>query len=209
VNKDRYAPARLLSGRKDLSVLEKEDILEDVLEQTTGQRTSRGWYSPRVLAWAAAAVIALALVPVLIHGLSTPDEFRSRGSASESGEFRVTCLGEKGACRPGDKLFFQVRPPAQKPYLSAFAERIIDGTIIWYIPGSGAQKSISVPEHSQDGVLTTGIELGDEHPPGRYKVYGLFSSRPLGKEEIRALIENEDAEERHLIMQTFFIVEVQ
>ena len=205
---DKYTPARLLSGRQELSVLEKEHILEEVLQETAGHRTSRGWYSPRVLAWAATAVVVLALVPVLIYGLSTPGAFQSRGTTAESGEFRVTCLGEKGACHPGDKLFFQVRPPGSQPYLSVFAERTADGTVIWYIPGSGAQKSISVPQHSQDGVLTTGIELGKEHPPGRYKVYGLFSSRPLGREEIRALIENEDAEERHLVMQTYFIVEV-
>jgi len=192
--KPDYYTARLLSGKDRLSVVEKEAILERIIDQTKAEKKSEpaSWMSVRRLSYTAAAAVVLFAVPLLIYLALTPvpDEFISRGISGSPSGFTVACLGagDDGFCHPGDKLFFKVNAPEGKPFFSAFARRT-DGTVIWYFPGEEFSHSIEVSKNNYEGVLSVGVLLGSEHRPGYYVVFGLFSSRRLSKSQIREAVE--------------------
>jgi hypothetical protein len=176
---------RLLSGKNRLSAAEKADILTGVLarveEPTPIPRR-------RVLLFSlggAAAALALVLI-VVIRPRS--DEFASRGGGEPTASFEARCAGADGVrtCRAGDKLLFEVTGGSGAEYFAAFARRR-DGAVIWYFPAEG-QVSPALAERAPRGVLDSGILLGPEHPPGRYTVVGLFSPRPLSRDEVRETV---------------------
>ncbi len=178
--------ARLLSGRNRPSVLEKEAAFEQVMARMPGH--PRRWLQGMWLtAAAAAAVVAL----VWLNAPKPSSEFgelASRGAAATAqASFELVCGVRGGAerCVRGDKLGFVVHASAGR-FFAAFARRP-DGTLLWYWPAltgkSIPASTLAVLDASSDSVL-----LDAAHLPGRYTVFGVFSTRPLARQEIeRAL----------------------
>lgn len=209
---DRYLAARLLSKKEGLSVLEKEEILGNILQgqdKEDRETAHRGVIFGRRLAGLAIASVAL-LVPILLFYTpgSLDDEFVPRGGSAQT-LYTVSCLGPDGrtSCHQGDKLIFEVAALAPKRHFAAFS-KTQDGTIIWYFPGDEHKKSVRLDQAERDRILATGILLGPEHRPGNYEVHGLFSDQPLGRSAIRAIFENDkkNRDPSYLVVKTKFQV---
>jgi hypothetical protein len=176
---------RLLSGRNRLSRVEKDQILENVLDEVAPQpkRLSKVWTAVPLVA--AAAVIAL--VPLALwHTGHEDDAFSSRGQSVSVAALSLSCGGVKDAvCSQGDKLLFDLSQSTGYRYFGAFA-RSEDGTIIWYFPESPEGTSLDLTQRLVDGVLDRGAVLDEHHRPGRYEVYGVFSNEPLTRQSLRS-----------------------
>ena len=86
-----------------------------------------------------------------------------------------------GGCTHGAKLVFDLHGTTGYRYFAAFAKRS-DGMVLWYFPTSDAESSVALPT---SGILDQGIILGDDHPAGMYRVYGVFSRAPFTRAAIR------------------------
>jgi len=177
---------RLLSDCRRLSVTEKEEILERVLD-ATAQPAPRAWGALR---WAlVASPVVLLLVPAFWFSSRSVDaEFTARGGSFVAPTFHALCLDESGGespCRAGHRLVFRT---AAAPPFNAFAAFALSpaGETLWYFPGSG--HPTSVPIAAGEGVIDTAIAIDASHPPGRYEVFGVFSEVPLTKEAIRQAV---------------------
>lgn len=171
--------ARLLAGRDQLSRIEKEHIFAQVIAEVAPARRTR-WWMAAVPALAAAAIVVL----VIVAQRPTHGEFTARGGGGSVASLAITCSGASGACARGDKLLFDIHGTTGYRYLAAFAQRD-DGTVLWYFPAD-AGTSLDLAGQPADGVLDRGIVLGAEHPAGTYRVYAVFSRRPLTREQLRA-----------------------
>jgi hypothetical protein len=166
---------RLLSGRDRLSRPEKDEILERILARVDrrGRRARRIGLAVGLAG--AAAAIALMLARTDQDG---GDEIAARGPDSAVAALAVGCdPGEPAICDRGDRLVFDLDGTAGFRHFAAFA-RGPGGVVIWYVDGAEIGDSV------RDGVLDRAVELGD-HGPGEYRVYGVFSLEPLGREAIR------------------------
>jgi hypothetical protein len=170
-------PSRLLAGRPGLSRPEKEAIVERVLEQVAPRARWRRRVAIGVLVVAGAAASVLVLSPA-----APRDELTSRGGDLPAG-FDVTCV--PAPCTAGSKLVFDITSTAGAAHFAAFARH--GDTLIWYFPSTPEARSRPLPRGG--GVLDTGIALGAEHSPGSYTIEGVFSSTPLDRAAIRALVE--------------------
>jgi hypothetical protein len=178
---------RLLAGRPDLTRDEKDQIFDAVMREVGGKRRARLLAPMLALAGAAAALIVVPLV--LRHG--PPPSLTARGGATVA-TFSVLCGASGPTCRAGDTLLFDVKAPGWR-YFTAFARRE-DGAIIWYTSPDGAvDLAADLAASAGGGVLGTGIVLDEEHRPGRYQVYGVFSRQPLDRAQIRARFQPEAA----------------
>ncbi|NVB81734.1 MAG: hypothetical protein HOV81_25290 [Kofleriaceae bacterium] len=173
--KSKHGLSRLLAGRDRLSRLEKEHILDQVLAQTAPPRRTR-WWLAAMPAVAAAVTILLVLAP-----WHREPEFAARGGNQAVGAFKPTCAH---GCGTGDKIVFDLAGTTGYRYFAAFSQRA-DGTVLWYFPGSDADTSVELAQGLGSGVLDRGIVIGSEHPAGTYRVYGVFSTEPLSRKEIR------------------------
>ncbi len=169
----KFGLSRLLSGRNRLSQLEKETILEQVLTKTARRSRARWWMVTVPVVAAAAAAMLLVVRPWTGEH---PDAFATRGGASAVAAFRPTCTRE---CKSGDKLLFDVRGTRGYRYFAAFARRA-DGTVLWYFP-----EGVDLETQPPGGVLDRGILIDREHPPGAYRVFGVFSFEPMSRDQIR------------------------
>lgn len=196
----REGMPRLLAGKDRLTRLEKEEILAGVMDRVAGGRApSRRW--PYVLA-AACAVAALALAVPLLRR----DGLAPRGAGAGGTDFQTYCTldGRRAPCRNGAKLLFELSATTERRFFAAFARRQ-DGTVIWYFPGDELERSLDAAGQ-EHGVASRGFLLGPEHPPGRYRVYGLFSARPLTRQEVRSRVE-EATREEDLVEKTLVVEE--
>lgn len=176
---------RLLAGNDRLTRFEKERIFQGVWAQIAAE--SRPARRPWFLALATVSVAAAALLTLPMFRGS---EFSARGGVDEghANHFQVYCIreGQRGACRQGSKLLFELHPSADRGFFAAFSRRS-DGTVIWYFPVQETGTSLHA---RQAGAVTTGFVLGTEHSPGTYRVYGLFSEQPLSRDDVRAQAES-------------------
>ena len=177
--------ARLLSGRDQLGRVEKDAVLDRVLDETASPaRAPR-----RVALLAFLGVAAAAGVFLVVRGRGsggseghTPT-FAARGAASATAALRVTCGGDD-ACAPGDEIVLDLQGTRGYRYLAVFARRA-DGTIVWYLPEADGGTSIDLAEHRQDGVLDRKLLLDAQEPPGARTLYAVYSTSPLTREAIR------------------------
>ena len=205
MQKDRFEMSRLLSGTPQLTVQEKEAVLEQVLRHTKNENAaasrSRFGLSSVRFRVAAAVLSVLSAVPVLYWAIGsgepgsegsgapgTESEFFTRG-AEASAYFSVKCpASEKSSvCRRGDTLTFQVAPSAENRYFAAFARHLGDDLVIWYFPEAGRASTRPSADGARKGLLAKGIQIGEDHPGGAYEIYGVFSNRPMTRDNIKTL----------------------
>lgn len=158
--------ARLLAKTDGPSRVEKEEILDAVLEKSGPARRR-----PRMIFGFAAALATAAAVGLFAL---RPPEFTARG-AEEAISVEVGCGG--GDCTQGARLLFDVTADPKYKYFAAFARRP-DGAVVWYFPERDGALS---PEISQ----LSAIVLGSEHVPGDYTLTAIVSERPLDRSAIK------------------------
>jgi hypothetical protein len=183
---------RLLSGRDQLSVGEKEQILDQVLSQVAQAEPAETRFPWRVPRWAFAALALVLVVPpaLLLWRNRQGSEFTARGGPGAAPALEPLCLGADGgagACAQGGKLFFKLSPGR----FQAFAALALapDGKTLWYFPNDTLATSVDLARSKPSGILDQAIALDDRHAPGDYTLYGVFSERPLTKEEVRQAIQ--------------------
>jgi hypothetical protein len=168
-----YTPSRLLAGRDRLGRIEKDAIFEQVLVEVAPRRRAWWWF-------ALPAFAAAALALVLVWPRASSDEFTAKGGGEAVASFAPTC----GApCARGGKLLFDLQGTTGYRYFSAFA-RGSAGNVIWYATARELGTALN------SGVLDETVLLGDEHPPGTYRVYGVFSQTALDKDGIKVLFDD-------------------
>lgn len=72
-------------------------------------------------------------------------------------------------------------------HLAAIAE---DRTINWYGPTPNQPKSLPVQKTSQPKPIGTARKLSINHKPGRYRIIGVFSERPISFQEFDKLVQS-------------------
>lgn len=185
---------RLLSGRDEPSVLEKEDLFERIMAKVAPPRRVRlrwPWVGPSLAAAGAIAALALVLgVQSDRRGESSgSDEFVARGMSgqgmSDHGGFELECVadGQPSSCRIGAKLTFWVSVTPEAAHFAAFGRRP-DGAIVWYVPGPGGQ-SVRIAQSTSPVPLDTAVMLDEIHGAGKIAVFGVFSAKPLTRSEIK------------------------
>jgi len=191
---------RLLAGRDRLTRLEKEEILAGVMKQVTAERTfARHPWRYALAAACAAGLLALA-IPVLRR-----DDFAPKGDGAGGLDFRAYCTtdGQRSPCRSGTRLLFELRATPERRFFAAFSRRG-DGTVIWYFPTDERGQSLDALRQKH-GFAPTAFALGPEHSPGIYRVYGLFSTQPLTRQEVRSRVEGStpagDLIEKNLVVE--------
>jgi hypothetical protein len=180
--------ARLLSGRNEPSVLEKEALFERIVTAGEPRRRHRPTFAMMVAVFTsmAGAVAATALV---LHFRTPADpELQSRGKATAVPTVRLACLetAQAGTCRLGDTLAFEIGGlPTDRRHFAAFARRA-DGVVIWYFPTADGQ---SEPVNSTSGLLKQAVRLGPPHVPGPYQIVVVFSRMPMTRADIKKALE--------------------
>jgi hypothetical protein len=187
---DEERAARLLRGKNTPSVLERESMVGQILDDVSPKRARVRWFR------SASMIVAVgAAATALIFMVRPPDEMTPR--AGESGAALETICRPGPACKRGSQLLFRVSNVSnQGGYLAAFAKRA-DGLVIWYFP---RDESASSTAFSQNQWLDEGVILGADHEPGEYRIYALISKEPLARDRIRELIET-GGEEQHELLQ--------
>lgn len=183
---------RLLAGRDEPSILEKEEVLRTVLARSRRRKRTR-WSFGVLGAIGAAAAWAL-VVPT--------DEFTPRGDATRSVDFSVRCgSSPPGRCKLGEVLQFEVGSGAGHRFFAAFA-RDGRGRVVWYYPAPG-DRSLSLGENTGTDapeLLQYAVELGDPHGEGTYTVVGLFSGHPLTRDQLKAALERDPKSPKGMIV---------
>jgi hypothetical protein len=183
---------RLLSGGQTLSPLEKERMLTHLLGPS--EHTASRKYQWRIPAWVGATAAAAAAVVLVLYTAapfgehsSEHEGFQARGARLN--RVSIRCVdrktGDEGACANGRMLVFDIDPPRTAAFFSA-AALASDGTLVRYFP-SATEKSLPI---TKAGVITKGIEIGDSHRPGTYRVFGLFSKVPLEPDALRRILDD-------------------
>lgn len=170
--------ARLLSGRNEPSVLEKEALLERVHRSSDEGSVPKTWWAGGFFGGlAAAAVLTLAVWSSEPSG--APGGFTAKGAAGPVA--RVVCTTKP--CRAGSTVLIDVSPPLDATYLGAFLQRS-DGVVAWILPLPGSETASVGP-----GRLDTAVRLAKEDPAGVYTLWTFFSKAPVTRAEIEARVD--------------------
>lgn len=180
--------SRLLSGRNEPSVLEKEASLQKLLEELGPESRRRRWRLELLVpALGVVAVLALLVLPKSQTDVQT-ELFAPRGVREAGLELRcLDASNEKRTdCMPGSILALAPTPPEGHPYFAAFAVRD-DGALLWYFPEEEAVPSKAIGDEGEP--VTRGILLDrKEHPPGTYQLVAVFSEEALDREALRSAL---------------------
>lgn len=202
--------ARLLAGRNEPSILEKEAHWEDLRRRIPGSPSAASWHAALLggllsLTAATAVFVLVAKPGVRLGGRaasSVENEFASRGSVhAGSPQVRLSCVDSaterEVPCAVGGTLVFEYTElPDSAKFHAAFA-RASDGVILWYFPGA-SQRSLEVDRAS--GVQKRAVSLGAPHAPGTYDVYSVFSREPLTRDQIKGSLGQNWASNESLVV---------
>jgi hypothetical protein len=184
--------ARLLSGRDQPSVLEKEAAFAAIYARVADRgRPAQRW--PWALALSAAAAGLLMWGRFQSDSAPTAEEFRARGVQAAE-RFAISCYPVHGApaldaqtsCAPGSRLALQLEPSAENHYLALFVRRS-DGAIVWYFPSESEPMPDVAGEHL-GSVWQKSALLAESSPPGTYTVFAVFAPRPLSRAVLKAAL---------------------
>lgn len=189
---------RLLSGRNEPSVLEKEALFAELERKLPQSVPSRLWFGAAVggllsLCGVTAAVV-LGLRPLSAPSGEVPTsspgsgDWVARGGPTENApSVRLFCLEgtQEKDCAVGRTLAFELQKlPEQLRYYAAFA-RAPNGSILWYFPGAKDTSPLLDRSH---GIQRQAIPLEPPHTPGEYEVFTVFSENPVGRSELKAAL---------------------
>ena len=172
---------RLLGGKPDLGVSEREAIEEKLFEKL-GPQTAAAPSRWRWL-WAVGSVGAVTLAAfMLMPRAETIEELTPRGTAVVKPSFAVACIAnqEEVPCARGTKLAFELTPQGY-PFFSAVIEAP-NGKTLWAYPRGDDGLSLDL-RTAANGIVSDALLL--DGPPGTYVVHGLFSNQPLNKGGVR------------------------
>lgn len=178
--------ARLLAGRNEPSVLEKEELFAGIAKTLDPVRTRRRTLALSIgalasLLGAAAAFMLYFRVP------RTADEFTSRGSSAALPMVRLACISEAKEipCALEGTLTFEVAQlPTGARFFAAFSRRP-DGVILWYYPTpDGRSEAIDATRP----LLPQAVRLGPPHIAGDYDVFTVFSPNAMTRAELKAAL---------------------
>lgn len=193
---------RLLSGRNRISRLEKERVLQQVLSQVAAAETEKvatrrrnRWLWPGLLALASTTA-GLALLWRVQQWPSRDGElWTRRGGPVAPGQSQLQTVCSDGqkevACAPGRRLLLGLSFAPERPFFAAYAVRP-DGAVLWYVPAAATQASVDLRAWLRRGYLAESLLLGDEHLPGRYRLYAIFSPQPLERQSLKDLVARRD-----------------
>ena len=142
------------------------------------------------VAWSAGGLVLATGAAVLLLSLRAPREdaaagFQSKG-AGDVPLIVMSCLGgQLGGCPAGSKLAFGLQGGHDKGgFLTSFAEPAAPGERVWYL----SNESVGAPNaDASPRVVLKAALIGDEQPPGRYRVHAIFSRRPVAREAVSKL----------------------
>jgi hypothetical protein len=169
-------------------------IIGNVAEKEASRPAWRVFIKP-VAAVASLAIIVLAS---WIWLRPADPEFGVKGARASTGEANLYafCLNpanrsvseivEEGSCGRDRLLQFSYSSNGENSYLFLFG--IHDGKLFWYHPAPPDRKSIPIKPGARDEILDGAVRLGVNHEPGRLCIYGLFTSRPIDREEIERCV---------------------
>jgi hypothetical protein len=181
---------RLLGGARTLSRPEKEDILDAVLAEVAPERSrsARHAWLGVALACTAAGVLTVVLAPKPMRQLAA-EGFVARGGPDVEPQLSVLCAEDfgPGRCRSGSQFMFEVAGAQRWTHLALYAERS-DDVVLWYVPAEPDGRSIALDDTAPLALLPEQVHLGDDHPPGRYEVVGVFSNRALDRGEVEDVV---------------------
>ncbi|MEM8605842.1 MAG: hypothetical protein AAGF92_01955 [Myxococcota bacterium] len=184
--------ARLLSGRNEPSVLERESLARSVIDDAVGQPDKR-----RHHLWirlAAAGAVGAAVVTLLVTPL--PRDLAPR-SGSAGTTFETICRPGPD-CAVGGQLVFRVsNAPQGFEHVAIFAQRE-DGLVIWYFPTDEREMSATFRDSEW---MDEGVALVGAHAPGLYVIHALVSREPVTRASARALVER-GGDESHELLRT-------
>jgi hypothetical protein len=194
---DKYFAARLLSKKDDVTIQEKEQVLENILRQlsvgNTPMDTEKRHCSQRFLCIAAiGAIVVLCVTGVSFWLLFTDDrqepEFTAKGVGNPPPFFEVQCLNDDGSagCASGSKLTFLFRELKQEVFFAALAIRESDNLVIWMFPAQDDEQSIAVPAGTR--TLSQAVVLDALYPSGDYEIIGVRSDRAMGRPDLKQRI---------------------
>jgi hypothetical protein len=179
--------ARLLSGRNEPSVLEKEALFARVFRNTSpsARSTWRAWgLSFGLITSVAGGMTAAIMLRRPAESTSLATEFESRGGGGQAPSVRLACVDEtkEVPCALGRTLTFQVAQiPATSRYFASFSRRS-DGVVLWYFP---TPEGRSEPIDAAQPILSQAVRLGAPHTTGDYDVYAIFTTLPRTRAEIK------------------------
>ena len=159
------------------------------------------------LAAAALAVLVLGVV-LMRRGGDAADEFnpRSAATASDSAnfarpdlelfcvrradgdvEFEGTTDVAMGAleCPMGAELKLAYRNPSKRLQYAAFFGIAADGSAYWYGPTPATPRPVEVRSTEKLVPFGETIRLNVNHSPGRVRVHAIFSTQPIGFDQLR------------------------
>jgi len=147
-----------------------------------------GWR--RRIAWGAgslafATCAAVLLVKLAPFGERGPAAFQIKGPG-DAPLIVLSCLGgQLDGCRSGSKLAFALDGGRDKGgFLTSYAEPIGAGERVWYLTNE------SVDEAAADAslrVIRKAALIGEEQPPGSYRVHAILSRRPVARDALATL----------------------
>lgn len=179
---------RLLGGKPDLGVSEREAMLEHVLRRVAPERPSLLTW-PRILSAAAVGIAALCAVVLVYPFMGLKPDYTPRGEALRP-TLTVSCLeaGAVAPCRPQSKLAIQVDGSAYKA-VGVVAETP-DGTTLWLYPGPN-DRTFDLRQLAQGAALPEALVLGDA---GEYVLHAVFTQAPVTRDEVRKMLLKPEAE---------------
>jgi hypothetical protein len=181
--------ARLLSGRNEPSILEKEALEQRLLAELDGA-AGKAPGRPRGVGWLAGLAGAVCAAAAGWFLIVVPDqpEFRARGGGrshdAPSVRLRCNLQGAAQPCRLGDTLHFELEGLDRPAFLSAYAITP-DGSTLWYFPAPAGQ-SIATGTGAEPRLLDEGIELVEPHTAGQYSVHVVLSPAPLSRQDVQS-----------------------
>ena len=152
----------------------------------------------RVLEWLAppqrwggalAAMLVVAILPVVLRPVPAPSEFQARGGrpADRAAGVRAFCLDASGVtprCTRASQLKLTVSNGGG--FGRVFLVGVDDQwNLKWYAPRPPEMASVPAPA-GVDQPVGAAVRVGVNHDPGKVRIYALFSDTPVSASEIEA-----------------------
>jgi hypothetical protein len=175
-----------LLSRGKLGGSQRQRILKAAL---AGSREGCGAHWRGRLTWSAGGLTLAAGVAALLVFARRPNGddagFQIKGPGNAP-LVTVVCLGASmTACPSGSRVAFALEGGRDKGgYFTAYADPIKPGERIWYLNNEAVGASSG---ETSSRVLSKVAIVGDGQPVGAYRVYAIFSRRPVARETLASL----------------------